>query len=113
MLNGVKCDELMEICSVKLLGKQDCESISEFYSRIQDVIDSLYEIAISQEEMGEKFEFTENGVTDKRNLLLESAIEETEEVTRCSTINEQVHTIKNTEKTTRHQQDNLKLEKDD
>lgn len=113
MLNGVKCDELMEIYSVSLLGKQDNESISEFYSRIQGVIDSLYEIAISQEDIGENFEFTESGVINKRKLLLESAIEETEGITRSGTINEQVHTIKNMEKTTKHQQNMQKLEKDD
>jgi len=107
---------LNEDCLVSLIGEQDNETIGELYSRVQSVIDTFMEIATCEENIGEFFEFSENGVVDKRekntSTLLESAIEETEEITRSGTINEQVHAIKNMEKTTIHQQDMQKLEKD-
>ena len=92
---------MLEECSVSLIGEQDTETIGEFYSRVQSVIEAFNEIGTSQEEIGDFFEFSDSGVVDKREKhrseLLESAIEATEENTRTGAINEQVQAIKSIE----------------
>jgi len=96
---------VIEECKVSLTGEQDSETIGEFYARIQRVTEAFYEIATSKENIGDFFEFSDNGVVDKRkhikgkckSPLLESGIEATEKETRTGKINEQIQLIKNIE----------------
>lgn len=76
---GAKVDTALENCIVNLDGIQENETISEYYARVQGVIDAFSEIAETGEQVGENFEFSNRGVTDKRKRenLLVSAIEAT------------------------------------